>query len=244
VADTNHHLIRFYTDLQNGLITESTVREHLSKAGEQLSAKGQSVYYDVRERFNAGHNPLDFLFLNRACFNGIVRFNRKGEFNVPFCRKPNRFAPAYVTKICNQVRNVRQLMQQSDWIFRTLNWQTTLNNASEGDFVYCDPPYIARHADYYGRWSDDEAVQLAQRVKDLPCGYAVSMWLENRFRRNSHVETDWGECTVRSYAHFYHVGSTERLRNEMFEALIVDPSSASSEAQIARLTAREAPASP
>lgn len=231
VADTNCHIIRFYADLQAGLIDESSVREHLTKAGERLSSDGESVYYGIRERFNALQEPLDFLFLNRACFNGLIRFNRKGEFNVPFCRKPNRFAKAYVTKICNQVRRVAQLMRQNDWTFRVWDWKATLDKATVGDFVYCDPPYIARHSDYFGQWSDDDAVQLARRVTELDCGFAVSMWLENRFRRNQHVETDWGECTVRSFAHFYHVGSTERLRNSMVEALIVKPSSVSSEAQ-------------
>ena len=74
-------------------------------------------------------------------------------------------------------------------------------------------------------------MQLARRVTELDCGFAVSMWLENRFRRNPHVETDWDQCTVRSFSHFYHVGSSERLRNSMVEALIVEPTSVASEAQ-------------
>jgi len=224
VADTNHHIVRFYQDLQANSIDESAVREHLTRAGERLSEKGESVYYEIRERFNADHDPLDFLFLNRACFNGLVRFNRKGEFNVPFCRKPKRFATPYVTKICNQVGRVRRIIREHDWSFRTTDWPITLRLATGSDFVYCDPPYVARHCDYYNQWSDDDAAGLARSVKKLPCGFAVSMWLENRFRRNAHLDTDWDGCTVRRFEHFYHVGSTERLRNKMVEGLIVAPS--------------------
>lgn len=222
VADSNPHIIRFYQDLQAGVIDETAVRQHLTRAGKRLAERGERVYYEIRDRFNTHRDPLDFLFLNRSCFNGIVRFNRKGEFNVPFCRKPNRFAPAYVTKVCNQVGRVRQIIQISDWTFRTLDWKSTLDDAAENDFVYCDPPYIARHCDYYNRWSDDDAALLAQSVRQLPCGFAVSMWLENRFRRNPHISADWNQCAVLRFDHFYHVGSIKRLRNAVVEALLVE----------------------
>jgi len=71
----------------------------------------------VRDRFNREASPYDFLFLNRACFNGMVRFNRKGGFNVPFCRKPDRFRPAYITKICNQLKWAASVMKDKDWTF-------------------------------------------------------------------------------------------------------------------------------
>lgn len=226
VADTNRHIINFYLALQVDAIHEEVVREYLTKAGERLAREGEQVYYEIRERFNASGESLDFLFLNRACFNGIIRFNRKGGFNVPFCRKPHRFSHAYVTKICNQVRRVREIVQRYDWTFQAMDWQTTLDNAEDGDFVYCDPPYVARHCDYYNQWSSGDAVLLARRVQQLTCGYAVSMWLENRYRRNAHIDVDWQECTVRTFSHFYHVGSAERLRNEMMEALVIRPSHA------------------
>jgi DNA adenine methylase len=88
--------------------------------------------------------------------------------------------------------------------------------------VYCDPPYIGRHADYYNRWSDEEARALPDAIKALPCGYAVSMWQENKYRKNEHIQNEWSGCTVKSFSHFYHVGSTESLRNEMTEALITN----------------------
>ncbi len=103
LADTNEHLIRFYQQVQSGLITAPRVQAFLEDEGAKLLARGESHFYEVRARFNAEGNPLDLVFLNRSCFNGIMRFNSKGGFNVPFCRKPERFRQALITKICNQI---------------------------------------------------------------------------------------------------------------------------------------------
>jgi DNA adenine methylase len=66
----------------------------LKNGDENLKKGGQDYYLEVRKRFNEFGNPLDFLFLNRSCFNGIMRFNSKGGYNVPFGHKPERFAQA------------------------------------------------------------------------------------------------------------------------------------------------------
>jgi DNA adenine methylase len=152
-----------------------------------------------------------------------MRFNKKGKFNVPFCKKVNRFSPSYITKICNQVKKVRQAIKGRQWEFKVCDWQATLQEAQADDFVYCDPPYIGRHTDYYNSWSDEDAARLAKTAKTLPCGFAVSMWQENKYRTNRHIPDDWGGCEVKTYSHFYHVGSTESLRNKMTEALIIRP---------------------
>ena len=103
-ADSCVHVINFYQALQSGGITAARVEAFLVTEGEILRTEGAAHYYAVRDRFNDTGNPLDFLFLSRACFNGLIRFNQKGEFNTPFCKKPERFSRAYITKICNQVR--------------------------------------------------------------------------------------------------------------------------------------------
>ena len=75
LCDTNPHLVNFYLSLADGLTTPGIVRKFLNNEGAKLLEKGESHYYKVRDRFNKEHRPLDFLFLNRAGFNGMIRFN-------------------------------------------------------------------------------------------------------------------------------------------------------------------------
>lgn len=223
VSDTNVHIINLYKDIQTGKITGQLVREFLEHHGNLLRQKGQEYYYEVRDRFNESPSSLDFLFLNRSCFNGVMRFNRYGKFNVPFGHKPNRFKPAYITKIVNQVDAIAKIMKDKDWEFKACDWRETLSKAQKDDFVYLDPPYVGRHTDYYNQWTDEDAVELARVTRKLPCGFALSMWLENKYRRNDHIDQHWSGLIIRTKSHFYHVGSKESLRNSMVEALVIKP---------------------
>ncbi|HLI49647.1 MAG TPA: Dam family site-specific DNA-(adenine-N6)-methyltransferase [Chthonomonas sp.] len=221
--DINPYIIRLYRAIWDGSITPAMVREHFTTEGARLLTQGESYYYLVRERFNRNGDPLDFLFLNRSCFNGLIRFNRRGEFNVPFCRKPDRFRPAYITKIVNQVVRIQKIMQGKDWEFRVGDWRECLMCLDKDDFVYFDPPYIGRHTDYYQQWSDNDAVELAMMARNLPCGFALSMWKENKYRTNSHIEQHWNGQVERTFTHFYHVGSVETFRNSIQEVLLIKP---------------------
>ena len=89
LCDTNPHLINFYNSLKDETITPNIVRVFLEEEGKKLE-NIEDYYYQVRDRFNANHNPLDFLFINRAGFNGMIRFNSNGKHNVPFCKKTKR----------------------------------------------------------------------------------------------------------------------------------------------------------
>ena len=221
VNDINPHIIRLYQMIYNGSLSSEEVRAYLTAEGKKLLLEGEDYYYLVRERFNKTGNPLDFIFLNRSCFNGVMRFNSKGEFNVPFCRKPDRFRQAYVTKIVNQIYQIRKIMQGKDWEFRVGDWRECLDAVKADDFVYLDPPYIGRHTDYYQQWSEDDAAELAKIAQKLPCGFALSMWKENKYRLNDHIRRYWNGLVERTFTHFYHVGSTENFRNAMEEALLI-----------------------
>jgi DNA adenine methylase len=222
LCDTNEHIIRFYRDLQSGKITSGLIREYLSEHGARLKRQGEDVFYEIRAQFNQDPNSLAFVFLNRACFNGVMRFNRKGKFNVPFCRKPDRFARAYITKIANQAAMFVRVLRSVDWVFECADFRRTLALAKETDFVYADPPYAGRHVDYYNSWSDEDERDLAAVLKGLPCRFVLSTWHQNKYRTNPSVASEWGSTrfTINLFEHFYHVGPTESLRNAMTEALI------------------------
>jgi DNA adenine methylase len=220
ISDINPHIIKFYRSIADESLTPAMAREHLTQEGGKLECIGEDYYYEVRQRFNTTADPLDFLFLSRACFNGVMRFNRSGKFNVPFCRKPERFRQAYITKIVNQIISVRKVMLKKDWEFRIGDWRACIRDLHPGDFVYLDPPYIGRHTDYFNQWSESDALELASAAQTLSCGYALSMWKENKYRTNDHLGL-WNGTEERTLKHFYHVGSTEDLRNEMEEALLI-----------------------
>ena len=222
LADSNPHLINFYEAISVGAITPASTRRHLESQGAELYRSNGEHYYIVRERFNRIHDPLDFLFLNRACFNGLIRFNRKGEFNVPFCRKPNRFSRSYVTKICNQVKSVRDILTARDFTFATQDLSETIGVAQSADFMYCDPPYVGRHTDYFNNWGEQSEVELAMLLSSVSCRFILSTWHSNRYRNNPFIDALWSAYNILTWEHFYHIGAKEDNRNPMLEALVMN----------------------
>lgn len=221
LADKNSYIISLYQGIQDGRINSGTVREFLEYHGAMLEQGGEAYYREMREAFYQNGDPLYFLFLNRSDFNGMIRFNRQGKFNVPFCRKPNRFSKAYITKICNQVSAVSRIMAGKDWRFSCAPWQETLQQAREGDCVYLDPPYIGRDTSYVGEWTEEDAVLLAEYAHASPAAVCLSMWKENAFRRNEHLYQYWSDFKWYEWEHFYHVGAKETNRHAMTEVLAV-----------------------
>lgn len=223
VGDSNPHIINFYNGIKDGVVTSFNMREYLEREGAGLASadeEGYAHYRDVRDRFNKEHSPFDFIFLSRAGFNGMMRFNKKGEWNIPFCKKPDRFAPAYVTKICNQVANVQRVIQRYQWEFRNQNFMETIKRAKEGDIIYCDPPYYGRYVDYYNGWSLDDEKALFDALKHTPAHFVLSTWHHNEFRKNDMMERFWNEFNVATQEHFYHGGGHIENRHPMVEALV------------------------
>ena len=220
LCDSNPHLIRFYNAIKDKEITSGIVKKHLTEEGGELLESDGKYYYDVRTRFNLEGNPLDFLFLSRSCFNGMMRFNKKGGFNVPFCKKPNRFAQALVTKITNQVENISQIIENGDYTFKHQDFKDTLNEIKPNDFVYSDPPYIGRHVDYFDSWTEEEEILLNNGLNKSDVNFILSTWLSNKYRTNDYVFSVWKNCYVTTKEHFYHVGGKETNRNAVYEALL------------------------
>lgn len=222
VGDTNPHIINFYQKIKEGEITPDIVRQFLVEQGEMLrnaDNEGYAYYKEVRSRFNTSFSPLDFLFLSRSGFNGMMRFNSKGGFNIPFCKKPDRFAQAYVTKICNQVNNIQQIINLN-WEFNTQSFIHTINEAQEGDLIYCDPPYYGRYVDYYNGWTEGDEEQLFLALQRTNAKFILSTWHHNQYRENEMIAKYWNQFNVITKDHFYHSGGKIENRKSVVEALV------------------------
>jgi len=222
LCDNNPHLINFYQAIVDKTITADIVRQYLYKEGAQLLERGESHYYAIRTRFNTTHQPLDFLFLNRAGFNGMIRFNKKGGFNVPFCRKPNRFAKAYISKIVNQVSYLSRLFKIKQFEFKCQSFATTIASAQSQDLIYCDPPYIGRHVDYFNGWDEQQEHYLFDSLSASPCPFILSTWHHNDFRKNTYIDQLWQNFNILTREHFYHLGGHTKNRNPMIEAMVTN----------------------
>ena len=224
LSDINPHIIQFYKDIQDKKMTPKIVRDFLEFHGKKLSEtddSADSYYYEMRDIFNETYGSFYFLFLIRSCFNGLMRFNSKGKYNASFCKKPNRFSKAYITKIVNQIKWVQKVITENDYTFICSHWKDILEGLSEKDFVYCDPPYIGRHTTYYDKWNDDDEKKLLNWTKESPCGWAISSWYKNKYRENTFIQKAYSDHTIRTNEHYYFLGSNESLRTNMTEALII-----------------------
>ena len=198
------------------------MREYLEYHGAILEKEGEPYYKQMRDYFNESGDPLAFLFLNRSDFNGMIRFNKSGKFNVPFCKKPGRFSKAYITKICNQVQAVSDIMEGKEWKFIYCDWRETMLKAKKGDFIYLDPPYIGRDTSYVGEWSVQDAIDLSIFSHKSTAKVALSMWKQNKYRINDHLLEYWADFEMREVEHFYHIGAKESNRNAMIEVLAIN----------------------
>lgn len=141
--DINPHLINFYIRLQKGL-----------RVAIKMENCEQS-FYAHRERFNqlirqdksaTAEAAQLFYYLNRTGYNGLCRFNRSGEFNVPFGR--------HMT--INYLRTFLAYKGAfSAWSFTNVDFESVRLEA--GDFVYADPPYDVEFTTYSAggfSWAD------------------------------------------------------------------------------------------
>lgn len=222
--DTNPHIINFYRGIQSGEITSATMKAYLENEGAILSQAGDNGYDHyraVRTRFNQEFSPYDFIFLSRAGFNGMMRFSKKGHWNIPFCKKPDRFAQAYVTKITNQVSKVATIIQpEPEWQFYNKAFSEIIPMAGKDDVIYCDPPYFGRYVDYYNGWSEAEEELLFNQLRGTNAKFVLSTWHHNNWRENEMIKKYWNQFNIVTKDHFYHSGAKVANRQTVVEALI------------------------
>ena len=140
VNDINPELINMYIQVKENV--ESVISE-LTDLDQQHESKNEpkEYYYQVRKDFNqnlGSNTPKQaarLIYLNKHCFNGLYRVNSKGEFNVPFNGKLNgkSFNAEHLREVSSQIKSVD---------FMSVDFEEAVINASSGDFVFLDSPYI------------------------------------------------------------------------------------------------------
>ena len=154
---------RFIKDCKDFFIPETNTADSfygLRETFNELAAAGETL--DDRER--AQYAAL-FIYLNRHCFNGLCRFNSKGEFNVPY----GKYAKPYFPE--EELRNGVELARKS--MITRYDFADVMNMAQEGDVVYCDPPYLPLSetsnftAYSAGGFSMDDQIRLKDRAERL-----------------------------------------------------------------------------
>jgi DNA adenine methylase len=147
--DINPHVINFYNWLKRGLKIAFEMKND------------ETLFYTARRRFNAllasGQGDTSeaaglFYYLNRTGYNGLCRFNSKGEFNVPFGRYTNIGYKADLTEYAQAFAN---------WTFTNSDFGGI--DLTKDDFVYADPPYDVEFTQYSkGGFGWDEQVRAAE----------------------------------------------------------------------------------
>lgn len=163
LCDLNASLVDTYLAVRDDV--ESVIGEL-----ETLSlAHASGTYYRVRERYNAERRALSrneraamFVYLNKTCFNGLHRVNRRGEFNVPEGRYKN-------PNICDEhaLRTASSALQRAE--IKHTSFEGLLSLAKPGDFVYLDPPYepVSTTASFVAYGADGFSQADQTRLRDV-----------------------------------------------------------------------------
>jgi DNA adenine methylase len=168
IADSNGELISMYRAV---VADPAAVFEAL-----QVMQNTEEFFYEIRAldwtSLTATEAAARMLFLNRTCFNGLYRVNRKGQFNVPFGRYARLSLPDLA-----QLRAAAAALRSAEIIEG--DYLDVLGcYATPGDFVFLDPPYVpvGAYSDFKRytkeQFSEDDHRELAaevRRLADLGC---------------------------------------------------------------------------
>lgn len=133
LSDINNDLINSYQIIKEDWRNLYDVLTHYN------ALHSSTFYYDIRSSKPETRllQAARFIYLNRTCWNGLYRVNKNGSFNVPIGTKTN------VIMDNDNFQKLSDLLQNIDIL--SCDFETTINRAELGDFVFVDPPYTVKH---------------------------------------------------------------------------------------------------
>ena len=163
VSDFNSDLILAYVTIRDKL---GKLIESLENHSKNYHKDSAEYYYHIRkqEPKQQIEKVSRLLFLNKTCFNGLYRVNKKGQFNVPLGRYTN---PNIVNK--ENLTTVSKILQSKKIKISCRDFEAVLGDAKKGDLVYFDPPYhpVSSTANFTSYTHRDFTENDLERLADL-----------------------------------------------------------------------------
>lgn len=231
INDINSKLMNFYKGVKfdfDKLKDELSEIEKIYKINrqkfEELKAKNpnkrvpdenEKLYYQIRNMFNdltekKYSDAMLYFFINKTAYSGMIRYNSKGEFNVPYGRYKN-LNTSLVTKKHSQLLSNTEIYN--------FDYKTIFEMANEDDFVFLDPPYDCVFSDYGNveyrdGFNEKSHIELANRYKNLNCKALMVIG------RTPLTEKLYGDMIVDEYGKSYAVNIRNRFKAEASHILV------------------------
>lgn len=227
LSDINPEIIIAYKVIQKDVQSLIQQLGNLSIEYQSLQDSQQKkFYYQIRDIYNQQRidfNYNDFsehwilrsamlIFLNKTCFNGLFRTNKKGDFNVPQgkYKQPKILDQENLILIAN-------LLQNTD--IELADFSASINRIKDNSFIYLDPPYrpLNKTSNFtsYSQFVFDDTQQkrLADFYKQLHHDYHVYLMLSNSDPKNENPEDDFFDELYQDF-HIYRVSASRMINSK------------------------------
>lgn len=204
--DIESHVIDFYKGVQ-GLTGEEAklkVLEVVEKYG--LSKQNQDGFLKCREDYNKEKTWEMFYAVISHAFNYQIRYNKNGDYNMPFGKDRSSFSEVLQKKF---VDFVDELHNKNTYIFTNKDFrEVDFDNLGDNAFVYADPPYLITNAAYNenGGWTEkdeNDLYALLDKLNEKGIKFMLSNVIENKGKTNEILQEWSKKYTVIDLNHSY-----------------------------------------
>ena len=231
INDINSKLMAFYSGVKSNFELLHKELHEIEKLYvqnrrkfEELKSKNPNLrvedynevlYYQIRDMFNdltskRYSNALLYFFINKTAYSGMIRYNSKGEFNVPYGRYANLNTSLVTKAHSNLLANAE---------IYNCDYRQIFDMAEKDDFMFLDPPYDCIFSDYGNEeykegFNEDNHIELARRYKQLQCKALMVIG------RTPLTEKLYGDMIVDEYGKSYAVNIRNRFKSSATHILI------------------------
>lgn len=216
----NYQVLRRELDTIESLYEKNRIafeKLKLLAPNERVEDRNEILYYEIRNMFNnlvvkQYSDALLYFFINKTAYSGMIRYNAKGEFNVPFGRYKH-INTSLITK------QHSALLQKSELF--NIDYSGIFNMSKQEDFMFLDPPYDCIFSDYGNEeyrdgFNEASHRKLAQDFRNLGCKAMMIIG------RTPLIEELYKGFIVGEYGKHYGVNIRNRFKAENTHLVITN----------------------